>query len=119
MTLLVHTYVYDADGKRDFLEDPEYAETMAGFESTRSRLWGSEAIRALGARFFPQLDGSDLYVEPAEVDDFLAECEVIRPHFDHLAELSGYGADYITVRFNNIVAAAVRAKAEGGGVIVW
>lgn len=58
-------------------------------------------------------------MEPAEVDDFLAECEVIRPHFDRLAELSGYGADYITARFNNIVAAAVRAKAEGGGVIVW
>lgn len=57
MTLLVHTYVYDADGKRDFLEDPEYADTMAGFESTRSRLWGSEAIRDLGARFFPSWTG--------------------------------------------------------------
>ncbi|MFE2018943.1 hypothetical protein ACFW9O_12995 [Streptomyces sp. NPDC059499] len=119
MTLLVHTYVYDADGTREFLEDPEYADTMAGFESTRGRLWGSEAIRALGARFFPRLDGGDLYVEPVEVDDFLAECEVVRAHVDHLAERSGYDADYITARFDNIVAAAVRAKAEGGGVIVW
>ncbi|MET9610575.1 hypothetical protein ABZZ17_36785 [Streptomyces sp. NPDC006512] len=119
MTLLVHTFVYDADGGHDLLEDPEYGDTLAGFESTRTRLWGSEAIRALGARFFPRLDGCDLRVEREELDDFLAECEALRPHLGHLAEQGGYDADYVTQRFDNIVTAALRAKAVDGGILVW
>ncbi|MCG6500037.1 hypothetical protein [Kitasatospora sp. A2-31] len=119
MSLLVHTFVYDAAGGRDFLEDPEYGDTLAGFESTRTRLWGSMAIRSLGSRFFPRLDGEDLYVERDEIDDFLTECEAIRPYLNHFAGQCGYDADYVTKRFDNIVAAALRAKAEGGGIVVW
>ncbi|MFK0258758.1 hypothetical protein [Streptomyces sp. NPDC090445] len=119
MSLLVHTFVYDADGGYDFLEDPEHGRDLAGFESTRTRLWGSEAIRALGARFFPRLDGDDLYVEQDEIDDFLAECEAVRPHLDHLAGQGGYDPGYVARRFDNIVAAALRAKAEAGGIVVW
>ncbi|WUH91777.1 hypothetical protein OG900_17760 [Streptomyces sp. NBC_00433] len=119
MSLLVHTFVYDADGGRDFLEDPEYGETLAGFESTRARLWGGEAIRSLGSRFFPRLSDGDLYVERGDIEDFLAECAALRPHLDGLAQQGGYDFDYVTERFNNIVAAAVRAKAEAGGIVVW
>ncbi|MGW6529220.1 hypothetical protein [Streptomyces venezuelae] len=121
MSLNVDTYVYEANGEWDLLEDPDddYNKTMAGFEGTRSKLWGSETVRALGARFFPRLDGGNLQVEPGEIDDFLAECEAIRLHFGRLAEVSGYDAEYITRCFDNILAASVRAKAEGGGVIIW
>ncbi|MFI1972020.1 hypothetical protein [Streptomyces cinnamoneus] len=119
MSLSVHTFVYDADGGRDFLEDPPHGKELAGFESARARLWGSEAIHDVGARFFPRLHGHDLWVEPDEVDDFLAECEAIRPHLDHLAEQGGYHAEYVAERFDNIVAAARRAKDEGGGIVVW
>ncbi|MFD7630131.1 hypothetical protein ACFV7Q_29600 [Streptomyces sp. NPDC059851] len=119
MSLLVHTFVYDADGGYVFLEDPEHGHTLAGFESTRQRLWGSDALRALGAEFFPRLDGDDLYVERDEIDAFLAECEAIRPHLGHLAGQGGYDPDYVAQRFDNIVAAALRAKAEAGGILVW
>ncbi|MFG2692984.1 hypothetical protein [Kitasatospora sp. NPDC048407] len=119
MTLLVHTFLPAADGEREFLEDPAYGQTLAGFESTRTRLWGSEAIRALGARFFPRLDGHDLYVVPEEIDDFLAECDLVRPHLDQLAEQGGYEADYVAERFDNILVAARRAKSVGGGIVVW
>ncbi|WP_030212140.1 hypothetical protein, partial [Streptomyces bikiniensis] len=119
MSLLVHTFVRGADGERVLLEDPPGGRHLAGFESTRARLWGSEAVRALGARFFPRLDGCDLTVERDEIDAFLAECETLRPHLDHLAEQGGYRADHVAERFENIVAAALRARAEGGGVLVW
>ncbi|MEU7034222.1 hypothetical protein ABZ958_11130 [Streptomyces sp. NPDC046237] len=118
MSLLVHTFVYDSDGGHAFLEDPDYGDTLACFESTRSRLWGSEGLKALGCRFFPRLDGDDLYVQRNEIDDFLAECEALRPHLDRLADEGGYDADYVTARFANIVTAALRAKAEGGGIVV-
>ncbi|MFI1097107.1 hypothetical protein [Streptomyces sp. NPDC020917] len=119
MSLLVHTFVYDAEGGHDFLEDPDHGETLAGFESTRTRLWGSEAIRALGCRFFPRLRSGDLYVERGDVDDFLAECEALRPHLGRLAHQGGYEVGYVTERFDNIVAAAVRARAHDGGIVVW
>ncbi|MFF0295982.1 hypothetical protein ACFYST_20915 [Kitasatospora sp. NPDC004614] len=119
MSLLVHTFLRAADGGCDFLEDPAYGKTLAGFESTRKRLWGSEAMRDLGARFFPRLDGYDLYAEPDEIDEFLAECDLVRPHLDQLAAQGGYDADYVAERFDNIVAAARRAKAVGGGIVVW
>ncbi len=119
MSLLVHTFVHGPDGGRDFLEDPESGATLAGFESTRTQLWGAETVRALGARFFPTLHGGDLYVEPDEIDAFLAECEMLRPHLARLAARSGYELRYVTHRFGNIVAAAVRAKARNGGIVVW
>lgn len=121
MSLNVDTFIYEATGKWTLLEDPDddYNKTRAGFESARQKLWGSEAVRVLGAHFFPRLDGDNLQVEPREIDAFLAECGAIRPHLDHLGEVSGYGTEYVTECFDNIVAASVRAKAEGGGVIVW
>ncbi|MEV8629269.1 hypothetical protein [Streptomyces sp. NPDC051079] len=121
MSLNVDTYVYEPNGEWTLLDDPDddYSRTMAGFERSRSKLWGSEAVRALGARFLPRLDGSDLKVEPGDIDAFLAECEALRPHVDHLGEVSGYGNEYVARCLDNIVAASVRAKAERGGVIVW
>ncbi|MFM9371825.1 hypothetical protein [Streptomyces sp. Da 82-17] len=119
MSLLVHTFVRDAADGFVLLEDPAHGKTLAGFETTRTRLWGSDAIRALGARFFPRLDGDDLYVEPPDVDAFLAECEALRPHLADLARQGGYETDYVGRRFDNIVAAAHRAKSVGGGVLVW
>ncbi|MEU1827342.1 hypothetical protein ABZ502_33610 [Streptomyces abikoensis] len=119
MSLGVHTFVYDADGGHDFLEDPEDSDTLAGFESTRTRLWGPEAIRALGSRLFPLLEAGELCVERDEIDDFLTECKEIRPHLGRLAEQGGYDAGYATGRLENIVAAEQQAKAEGGGIVVW
>jgi hypothetical protein len=119
MSLLVSTFTYDDNGGHDFLEDPDYGDTLAGFESTRTNLWGSDAMRALGARFFPRLDGADLYVEREDMDDFLAECEAIRPHLDRLARQGHYDPDYVARRFDNIVTAALRARAENGGIVIW
>ncbi|MFG2774926.1 hypothetical protein [Streptomyces sp. NPDC048350] len=101
-----------------FLEDPDYGDTLAGFESTRTRLWGSEGLTALGCRFFPRLDGDDLYVERNEIDDFLAEPETLRPHLDRLADEGCYDTDHVTARFASIVTTALGAKAEGGGIVV-
>lgn len=41
-----------------------------------------------------------------------------RPHPAALAAHSGYSEEYVTTRFENIVAAARRAEAVGGGVLV-
>ncbi|MFI0718606.1 hypothetical protein [Streptomyces sp. NPDC021224] len=119
MSLSVHTFGYDADGGHDFLDDPDGGRDLAGFESTRKRLWGGEAVVALGARFLPRLAREDLYVERDDIADFLAECALLRPHLDDLAERGGYLPDYVRARFANIVAAAERARGVGGGIVIW
>ena len=119
MTLLVHTYLRRADGGDDFLDDPPDGRDMAGFESCRTRLWGAEPVRALGARFLPELASCDLYVEPEDVEEFLAECELLRPHAAALDAHCGYREGYVAERLANITAAARRAQDVGGGVLVW
>ncbi|MFF8693559.1 hypothetical protein ACF08W_15295 [Streptomyces sp. NPDC015144] len=119
MSLLVHTFVYDEDGRQRLLDDPEDGSDMAGFERTRTALWGSECARALGARFLPELADGNLYVQPEDIEDFLAECALLRRHTAELAEHSGYREDYVAVRLSHIHRAALRARSVGGGVLVW
>ncbi|MEE1843312.1 hypothetical protein ABZ776_28410 [Streptomyces sp. NPDC007076] len=61
MTLLVHTFVHDRPGKPRPLDAPEDGGDMAGLESSRTRPWGSEPARALGARLLPRPADDDLW----------------------------------------------------------
>ncbi|MFI6948472.1 hypothetical protein [Streptomyces sp. NPDC050422] len=119
MTLLVHTYVRGRSGKDHFLDDPEHGLTLAGFESSRTKLGGSLPVRDLGARFLPQLAVGNLCVDPEDVLALLSECALLREHIAELAAHSGYADDYVAERLANITAAAVRAQDVAGGVIVW
>ncbi|MCX5343443.1 hypothetical protein [Streptomyces atratus] len=119
MTLTVHTFIYDEDCRSHLLDDPEDGSNMAGTEVCRTTLWGSKAARALGARFFPELATGNLHVEPEDIDDFLEECELLHRNAATLAGSGGDRRDYVTARLANITAAALRARAVGGGVLVW
>src|SRR4051794_36180281 len=77
VTLCVDVFVYDENDNLRVLPVPEGSYDLAGFESWRQEVWGSAATIALGAHFLPQLDGSDLYVQPDEVDAFAAECALL------------------------------------------
>ncbi len=67
MSLLVHTFLRGDGGELELLDDAEDGSDLAGFENWRQTVWGRDGVRALGARFLPQLDGSDLTVEPGDV----------------------------------------------------
>ncbi|XVQ09869.1 hypothetical protein ACQP1W_46375 [Spirillospora sp. CA-255316] len=119
MSLSVHAFVMDDGGEMSLLDADEPGSDLAGFESTRGDLWGSEIVRSLGTRFLPTLDGGDLYVMPEDVDEFLAECELVRANVAAIAATTRYQDDYISRRLGNIIAAAHRAKAVEGGVLIW
>ncbi|MFF1834625.1 hypothetical protein ACFVXE_10535 [Streptomyces sp. NPDC058231] len=118
MTLLVQTFVREEDGTLRLLDDAWDGSEMAGVEICRTELWGSEAVRALGARFLPELATYDLYVEPEDIEEFLAECELLRGHTAELDVRCGFRAGYVAERLANIAAAARRARSVGGGVLV-
>lgn len=98
---------------------------LAGFESFRVTVWGSDAVRALGARFFPILAGDDLAVVPGDVAAFLDECAALRANLDAIAPQTKpdhsheWYLEAVSARLANIEAAARRALELGGGVLIW
>ncbi|MDI2127124.1 hypothetical protein [Yinghuangia seranimata] len=125
MSLLVKTFVVGEDGKRNLLDVPEGSSPLAGFERWRTSVWGSEAVRSLGATFFPVLAGSDLTVMPDQVADFLDECALIRSNLGLVAPSTDPAkshAEYvrqISERLRNVEDAAAHAQGVRGGVIIW
>jgi hypothetical protein len=125
MSLSVDVFVVGADGARQVLDVPDGCSDLAGFESWRTRVWGAEVVRSLGARFFPVLADADLYVEPEQVPAFLCECVLLRENLEEIVS----GTDpvrtveelrhQISERLTNIEDAAGRAQAVGGGVLIW
>ncbi|MFD8597534.1 hypothetical protein ACFV1L_21280 [Kitasatospora sp. NPDC059646] len=125
MSLLVDVFTADESGESRFLDVPEGSSDLAGFESWRTTVWGSETVRALGARFFPQLAGSDLRVAPENVPEFIDEVLLLQNNIESIAarmdspkpidQRTGEIAD----RLNNIRDAAQRASQIGGGVQIW
>ncbi|GAA3735510.1 hypothetical protein [Micromonospora maritima] len=110
---------------RVVVADPPGTSTAVGAESFRHQLWGSAAARRLGATFLPQLadvtveNRGNLQVSPAQLDAFEQECALLAENVAHLSAATGYDADRI-LRYLTIMRHAVtRARAVGGGVVIW
>ncbi|MEU4216565.1 hypothetical protein [Actinoplanes sp. NPDC026623] len=125
MSLSVYVFVFGRDGEWTLLDAPSMGAELAGFESFRVTVWGSDAVRALGARFFPMLASGDLTVAPEDVAAFLGECAVLRANLDAIAPQTGpqhsheWYSDTVSDRLANVEAAAQRALEVGGGVLIW
>jgi hypothetical protein len=121
VSLSVDVWVPDesAPGGTRVLDVPEGSSDLAGFESTRTGLWGSPAVRELGAVLLPRLARGDLWLSGDEVGAFAAECALLLAHRAMLAAASGYDEGYLVARITNMADAAARALRVGGGVVVW
>lgn len=117
MTLSVDVFVIGSDGDQTVLDVPEPGADLAGLENWRTTVWGSPAVRALGARFFPMLDGNNITVDPEDVPAFLDECALLRANLAAFAP--GGDVERVGHRLGNIEQAARRAREIGGGVLVW
>ncbi|MGW5064416.1 hypothetical protein ACWEQ2_45365 [Streptomyces sp. NPDC004096] len=83
-------------------------------------------VRSLGASFFPVLAQADLQVEPEQVPAFLRECLLLRENLEtivaSIAEpvmANQEARSAISERLAIIEGAARRARAMGGGVLIW
>ncbi|WP_030231685.1 MULTISPECIES: hypothetical protein [unclassified Streptomyces] len=126
MSLAVDVFLREPDGQWRILDVPEGRDDSAGFESWRVTVWGSEPVRALGARFLPVLaDGDLVEVEAEDVADFLGEVALLREHLDAIAEGTRGEREFdehrrgLVRRLRNLEVAALHARVIGGGVIVW
>lgn len=119
MSLLVNIYTRAPDGKMIIVDPAEHAVELAGFESYRQKLYGSNAALALGLRLLPQLDRGDLYAEGADVDRLRTEAQTALANIEQFEAEANATAESLRPRFENIAAAARRAAELGGGVVIW
>ncbi|MGW1373081.1 hypothetical protein ACWD6P_02220 [Streptomyces sp. NPDC002446] len=125
MSLSVDVFVVGADGEPQVQDVPDGCSDAAGFESWRTRVWGAEVVRSLGAVFLPVLAEADLQVEPEQVPAFLRECLLLRENLERIAadtedvRTIEEHRGVISVRLAIIEDAARRASAMGGGVLIW
>lgn len=142
MSLIVSVFVKDGVGAA--VPDKEAGSSLAaGFENWRTRVWGSAQVRALGAKYFPRLAGSDLYVDAGDVAAFLRECALLREHLDVIAAAVDLSCQpgiavstatgsvtavagspevfrgQVSLHLANIEAAARHALEIGGYVVIW
>jgi hypothetical protein len=115
----------DAYAGRRVVEDPPGTSTGAGGERSRYELWGSAAARRLGASFLPQLaditaeNRGNLQIAPGQIDAFGQECALLADNVEQLSTATGYDPERVLRYLATMRAAAQRAKAIHGGLIIW
>ncbi|KAB7845038.1 hypothetical protein [Streptomyces mobaraensis] len=125
MSLSVDVFLVREDDGIRVLEVPDGCSDLAGFERWRTTVWGSQAVRSLGARFFPVLAGDDLRVDADQVRAFRRECAVLRENLEDIVAgvnpvtTAGKLLGQLSDRLANIEDAARRAEEVGGGVLIW
>jgi hypothetical protein len=119
MTLVVNAYVRDSSGAIDFIEPDSPSEELAGFESYRQKLYGSQAAVSLGLRLLPSLATEDVYAEGPDLERLRGEAELALANIGLFEAESGASAESLRPRFENIICAVHRASRVGGGVVIW
>ncbi len=116
MSLVVFAYLRDAETgeSRPVQEKPARPHTdLAGIDSTRHALWGSDLMRALGCELLPRLAEGDLRVEGRELDALEGELRLVLRELSRLSIACELRTDYIEQRTRNILEAIRLARAAG------
>lgn len=120
MSLVVSTFWHDPkSGEQREHTDWDDGHHMAGVERARWDLWGSAAVRGRGATFLPRLAESDLWVQPEELDAFVAEVQSLLSALDELRAELGRGPDCLLPHYlGNFLRAAAYARERNGGISI-
>lgn len=119
VSISVDVYLRNDSGNLVILTTPPEESDLVGHDDTRHTLWGSPAVRALGATVVVGLAQGDVWVDFGRLDELVADCELIGKHLADVAAAAGRSEDYLRFRVGNLLAAAERARAHRAGVVIW
>ena len=120
MTLVVSANWIDAEsGEEIDFTDWDDGHHMAGPESARQELWGSEVIKRLGAKCLPQLSDSDLFVGNERLDELEREVYLLGDNVDLIrSELKRNDDCALPHYLANFLRAIKIARQHGGGISI-
>ena len=119
MSLSVDVYTTDDNGEMVLHDPKDYSETLAGFESYRTEVYGSELAMRLRFKVLPTLASTDIYAKGQEVNKLKTEAEIMMREASAFAEYVKEDADGIKQRADNIRKACIRARKMQGNVVIW
>jgi len=119
MSLSVEVYTTDDNGEMVLHDPKDYSETLAGFESYRTEVYGSELAKRLGFKVLPTLASNNIYAKGQEVNKLKTEAETIMREASAFAEQFNNDAETIKYRADNIRKACIRARKMQGNVVIW
>ena len=119
MSLSVHTYTTGVDGEMVFHDSKDGSETLAGFESYRTTLYGSELSKRLGFKLLPTLAFKDIYAEGQDINQLKSEAEIMMCEAAAFGGQANADAEHIKVRAENICKACIRARKMQCNVVIW
>ena len=105
MSISVDVFLRNDSGNLVILTTPPDESDLVGHDDTRHTLWGSPAVRALGATVVVGLSAGDVWVGFGQLDELVNDCDLILKHLPDVAAASGRGEDYIRFRVGNLRAA--------------
>jgi len=121
MTLSVYCYVWDPDAEEwisvEWSND-RLGSHLAGFESTRHELWGADVMKSLGLTILPSLDGDNIQVCGAELDQLEREIYLIHENLELVLENVPFDEKMITQRTRNFLDAINKAREVEGYVVI-
>ena len=99
--------------------NPNPGKDMAGPESYREELWGSEAVCTLGCVLLPTLREKNIYAVGEQIDQLAQEVNFIRVNSALISQQTRCEEDRLEHYLTNIMDAIERARSIGGGVVIW
>jgi hypothetical protein len=122
MALSVDVFIRDSRGRLRILGTVNEDETLAGSESYRQIIYGSDGAIRLGLTLLPAL--RDTYGVYAETRKELAQLErevrTLLENLDTIVPGASLDDSFVPAhRLRNIINAARRARRIGGGVVIW
>lgn len=120
MTLVVSANWTDAaSGEEIDFTDWNDGHHMAGPESARYELWGSDSIKRLGAKYLPLLSESDLFVRYEMLDELEREVRLLGDNVAVIrSELKRKDDCALPHYLENFLRAIEIARQHGGGISI-
>ncbi len=97
---------------------PKDGSDLAGFESWRHKVYGSDALISRGAVFLPKLFAEDLFIFGGDLILFRKELERLIDVIPEISVELGIDVEGLQFRFGNILTATQYAIREGKAVWV-
>jgi hypothetical protein len=119
MSLAVSVFVFDKEGE-EFEIELEEGKDLAGFESSRYKLYGSELAENLGLKLLSQLKHHDLWgIKDEKLNELENELKIILENIKAFSQVSEFKEEYIKWRVQNILDAVQIARKVNGAVVIW